>query len=121
VLIVEDNVTNAKVLLKMLEGMQAEVVVAQDGRKALEELERRTFDLILMDCQMPIMDGLEATRKIRQREENLSRHTPIIALTADSRPEDRDRCIEAGMDEYMTKPLSRQILIEKIQGVLSVE
>ena len=58
VLIVEDNVTNAKVLLKMLEGMQAEVVVAQDGRKALEELERRTFDLILMDCQMPIMDGL---------------------------------------------------------------
>ncbi len=119
VLVVEDNLMNAKVVTKMLENLRATVVLAENGEKALEELERGSFDLILMDCQMPVMDGLEATRRIRQKERETSTRTPIIALTANAIAGDREKCLGAGMDEYMTKPISKKQFIEKIKEILN--
>jgi two-component system sensor histidine kinase/response regulator len=81
------------------------VVVAENGRKALVALESESFDVILMDVQMPEMDGFEATAAIREREKNSSRRTPIVALTAHAMSGDRERCLGVGMDGYITKPI----------------
>ena len=89
---VEDNVVNMKVATRMLEGMGCNVTVAANGQEAVDMLEQLPFDLILMDCKMPIMDGFEATREIRHRDAAWSR-TPIIAMTANAMAGDRERCI----------------------------
>jgi len=116
ILLVEDNPLNQTVAARLLEKHGHTVVVAANGREALERLEGSEFDLVLMDVQMPEMDGLEATAAIRQRENG--RRLPIVALTADVIPGIRERCLEAGMDAYVTKPIVLPVLMATIAGVL---
>ena len=104
ILVVEDNLVNQKVLIKMLKTLGQTATVANNGREALTVLEREQFSLILMDCQMPEMDGYEAAGEIRKREKG-TRRIPIIALTAAAMQGDRERCIAAGMDDYLSKPI----------------
>jgi CheY-like chemotaxis protein/HPt (histidine-containing phosphotransfer) domain-containing protein len=109
VLLAEDNLVNQRVAVKMLEQLGCLVDVAVDGERAVAALESATYDLVIMDCQMPVMDGFEATRAIRQREGG-TRHTPIIAMTANAMTGDREQCREAGMDGYLTKPVRQDEL-----------
>jgi two-component system sensor histidine kinase/response regulator len=105
-LVAEDNVVNQLVAVRLLEKRGYRVDVAADGREAVEMHERTHYDAIFMDCQMPELDGYEATRAIRRREGD-QRHTPIIAMTASTMPGDTDRCLAAGMDYYSGKPISQ--------------
>lgn len=110
VLLVEDNEVNLELsrILLQLEGCI--VTVATDGRKGLAAFENGEFDLVFMDCQMPEMDGFEATAAIREREAGSRRHTPIIAVTANAIEGDRERCLRSGMDDYLPKPISRNAI-----------
>jgi CheY-like chemotaxis protein/anti-sigma regulatory factor (Ser/Thr protein kinase) len=110
-LLVEDTEVNQAVARRFLERAGATVVVADNGRIALEKLVAQPFDLILMDCQMPEMDGFEATKQIRALEAGTDRHIPILAMTAHAMVGDRARCLAAGMDDYLTKPISRDELV----------
>jgi CheY-like chemotaxis protein len=92
--------------------------VAEDGKEALDLLSRQQFDLIAMDMQMPVMDGLEATRMLRRQELGTLRHMPIIAITANAFEEDRRKCLEAGMDGYVIKPVTAQAIRDEIGRVL---
>jgi len=114
ILLAEDDAVNSKVAQRMLEKWGCEVRVVENGAEALRELERSTYDLILMDCHMPGMDGYEATRAIRRREEGTGEHIPIIAFTASAMENDREACGLAGMDDYVTKPVKP----EELQRVL---
>jgi CheY-like chemotaxis protein len=105
ILLAEDNPVNRRLACHMLEKKGHTVVTAQDGREVLAMLEKETVDLILMDVQMPGMDGVEATRAIRARETPRGRRVPIVALTAHAMSGDRDYCLNAGMDGYLTKPI----------------
>jgi CheY-like chemotaxis protein len=118
VLLVEDNLVNQKVACRILEKQGHAVVVAQNGRIALDILEGSDFDLVLMDVQMPEMDGYAATAAIRQREEGTGRRLPIVALTANAMKGDRERCLEAGMDGYVAKPVQVQLLLRELAEVL---
>jgi signal transduction histidine kinase len=109
ILVVEDQVVNQRVILRALEGLGLETVLAADGHQALDRYREQAFDLILMDCHLPGLDGYSVTRAIRQRERS-GRRTPIVALTAQAFPEDRARCEEAGMDGYLIKPLDLALL-----------
>jgi CheY-like chemotaxis protein len=104
VLVVEDNPVNQEVAVEMLKRMGCRVDVAGNGREAVERFGEQAYEVIFMDCQMPEMDGFEATRAIRQAEETLGRYTWIIAMTAYSLESDRQRCLAAGMDDYVSKP-----------------
>jgi two-component system sensor histidine kinase/response regulator len=104
ILVVEDNASNQLVAVGILRLLGYRADVASDGREALDALGRAEFDAILMDCQMPEMDGFEATREIRGRE-GPHRHTPVIAMTAGASESDRDQCLAAGMDDFLTKPV----------------
>jgi PAS domain S-box-containing protein len=104
ILLVEDNPINQRVAGAMLRKQGHHVVTCRDGREALEALGASAFDLVLMDCQMPVMDGHAATREIRQREAATGVRIPVIALTADAMPGDRDACLQSGMDDYLSKP-----------------
>jgi CheY-like chemotaxis protein len=106
VLLVEDNAVNRLIAQRMLQKMGVDVAIAENGQEALEATRGASFDLILMDCQMPVMDGFEATVAIRSLEQEQGGHTPIVALTASVLPTDKARCLEAGMDDFLTKPLS---------------
>jgi signal transduction histidine kinase/ligand-binding sensor domain-containing protein/CheY-like chemotaxis protein len=119
ILLAEDNIINQKVAVRLLEKQGHEVVVAGDGKEALEKFDQSFFDLILMDVQMPEIDGLMATTMIRTREQETSRHTPIIALTAHAMKGDRERCLAAGMDGYIAKPINVQQLFQTIDQILS--
>lgn len=119
ILLVEDNVINQKVATALLEKHRHQVRVAENGRIALQHLEDATFDLILMDLQMPVMDGIEATLCIRRREALTGTHTPIIAMTADVLKSDRERCLKAGMDGYISKPIHRDALYTTIEDIMS--
>ncbi|MBV8905083.1 MAG: response regulator, partial [Acidobacteriia bacterium] len=105
VLLAEDNPINRKLAVKLLENYGHTVVVATNGREALDALEKQSFDLVLMDVQMPLMDGFEATAAIRQAEKTTGAHTPIVALTAHALKSDAERCLSAGMDAYLSKPI----------------
>jgi len=113
VLLAEDNVANQKVAIAYLRKAEIEVTVVDNGQEAVEALEREAYDLILMDCQMPILDGLAAARAIRSMN-NGKEETPIIALTAFARPEDEARCLDAGMNGFITKPLDPIALIDTV-------
>jgi len=108
VLLVEDNAVNQRVAQKMLEKLGCQVVVTRHGGEALERLAGEKFDVVLMDCQMPEMDGYEATRRIREREALTG--LPVIALTAAAFPEDLTRCQEAGMNDHVSKPVTLEAL-----------
>lgn len=113
ILLVEDNAVNQKVTLKQLENLGYAADVAANGEEALQMLAKIAYDLILMDCQMPVLDGYCATREIR-RLEGENRHTIIIALTANAMKEDRQRCLDAGMDDYLSKPILKDKLAIKL-------
>jgi len=117
ILLAEDGVVNQQVAREFLERRGHSVVVANDGREAVEAVERDDFDLVLMDVQMPGMDGLEATRAIRQRERSTGSHLPIIATTAAAFKEDREQCLAAGMDAYLSKPIQPASLYETIEAL----
>ena len=124
VLLVEDNPINQLVAEELLAGMGFEVRTANDGKEGLEELDKGGIDLVLMDNQMPVMDGFEATREWRAREErnengDYTGRMPIIALTANAVKGDREKCINAGMDDYVTKPIDPEILENVIRQTLA--
>jgi two-component system sensor histidine kinase/response regulator len=114
VLVAEDSPVNQIVAVRVLERCGCRVDVVGDGRQALETLSTRRYDAVLMDCQMPDMDGYEATAELRRRE-NGDHHTPVIAVTAHSMDGDREKCLEAGMDDYISKPMRREQLIDTLQ------
>jgi signal transduction histidine kinase/CheY-like chemotaxis protein/HPt (histidine-containing phosphotransfer) domain-containing protein len=112
VLLAEDNTMNQEIALEMLEDTGYRVTLVENGRQALAALASDEFDVVLMDCQMPELDGFEATRMLRRQEsEDGCRRTPVIALTANAMSGDSERCLEAGMDDYVTKPYSRDKLL----------
>jgi two-component system sensor histidine kinase/response regulator len=116
VLLVEDNIVNQKVALGFLKRMNLTADVASDGQQALDRIGEQHFDLVLMDMQMPVMDGLTATTRIRAMENGA--HVPIIAMTANALHEDRERCLAAGMDDYLAKPLQGKQLRAMIMKYL---
>ena len=118
VLLAEDNVVNQTLASHLLEKRGYEVTVVGDGNAALEAIEREKFDVVLMDIQMPGKDGLEATGEIRAKEATSGRHLPIIALTAHAMKGDRERCLEAGMDAYVSKPIRSKELFEAIESLV---
>ena len=121
VLVAEDNVVNRELAVRLLEKQGHTVAVARNGRETLEALEKATargFDVVLMDLQMPEMDGLEATAAIRQKEKTTGRHLPIIAMTAHALKGDRERCLAAGMDDYLAKPIQAKELLAAVEGAV---
>jgi len=118
ILVAEDNLVNQEVTLSMLEVLGCHTTTCLNGQEVLDILERDSFDLILMDCEMPVMDGYEATRRIRARErEEGSGHLAIIALTAHALDQDRDRALESGMDDYLSKPFKLDELVQILAPV----
>jgi signal transduction histidine kinase/DNA-binding response OmpR family regulator len=115
VLVVEDNLVNQRVAGRMLEKMGCQITVTAHGREALAALAHGHYDVVLMDCQMPVMDGFEATAAIRLGELQTGRHLPIIAMTANALQSDRERCLTAGMDDYVSKPVTAEVLEALIQ------
>ncbi len=118
ILVVDDNIVNQRVAGMLLKKLGYEVWYANDGKESVEMYQTRPFDLIFMDIQMPVMDGEEATQKIREIEKHKGGHIPIIALTANAMNKTKEEFLASGMDEYMTKPVKTKVLIEKIDTVL---
>jgi CheY-like chemotaxis protein len=125
VLLVEDNPINQQVAVRLLEKHGHRVTVASNGREALDTLsggtDRAGFDVVLMDVQMPEMDGFEATAAIRQREQGSGRRLPIVALTANALTDDRQKCLEAGMDGYVTKPVQPSLLMQALAEAVALD
>ena len=115
ILLVEDNLLNQRIVTFSLKRFNHDVIIANNGVEAIEMFREKKFDVILMDIMMPVMDGLEATVKIREIENtsNIEKRTPIIALTANTMDNDRDKCLSYGMDEFMAKPFD----IEKLNSI----
>jgi osomolarity two-component system sensor histidine kinase NIK1 len=115
ILLVEDNLLNQRIVTFSLKKYNHDVIIANNGLEALERFREKKFHVILMDIMMPVMDGLEATIKIREEEQitGVVKRTPIIALTANTMDNDRDKCISYGMDEFMSKPFD----IEKLKTI----
>ena len=112
ILIAEDNPIHQKLAVRLLQKQGYTSAVANNGREAVEAWARQPFDAILMDMMMPEMDGLEATMAIREREKTTGTHIPIIAITANAMVGDREKCLAAGMDEYISKPVDVTKLYE---------
>ncbi len=110
ILVAEDNVVNQKVAVRLLKKLGYRCEVANNGREAIDALERTNFHLVLMDCQMPELDGMAATKQIREREKSSGAHMPVIAMTANAMQGDRELCLEAGMDDYISKPVNPEAL-----------
>ncbi|HEX7112707.1 MAG TPA: ATP-binding protein [Mizugakiibacter sp.] len=122
VLLVEDHPVNLQVASKLLSRLGLDVTHAAHGAEALDHLSRQRFDLVLMDCQMPVLDGYSATRELRRREAaNGGTRLPVIAMTAHAMAGDRERCLDSGMDDYLTKPLDRALLADTLQRWLGAQ
>jgi two-component system sensor histidine kinase/response regulator len=120
VLVAEDNAVNQRLIKRMLEKLGYEVDIAADGAQAVALATVTRYDVIVMDCSMPEMDGLQATAEIRRRhQEGSLPRIPIVALTANAMTEDRDRCLAAGMDDYLSKPVSQNDLRTMLEKYLS--
>ncbi len=120
VLLVEDNAVNQKVAKSLLVRMGCGVDTASNGIEAIATLQQKAFDVVFMDCQMPLMDGLDATRRIRAGQAGeRSQGVWILAMTAHAMPGDRERCIEAGMNDYLTKPVRMSDLQQALQRLLT--
>jgi signal transduction histidine kinase/CheY-like chemotaxis protein/HPt (histidine-containing phosphotransfer) domain-containing protein len=121
VLLVEDNPVNQDMMLEVLRQFGVNTVLAENGQVALNAIEQQHFDLVLMDCQMPVLDGFAATRAIRKCEENLpeSKRLSIVALTANAMHGDKQRCLDSGMDDYLSKPISTDLLGQMLEKYLS--
>jgi len=117
ILLAEDNVINQQLTVRTLTKRGHEVTVVENGKLAVEALEKQSFDIVLMDVQMPEMDGLEATIAIRQREVSTGKHVPIIAMTAHAMKGDRESCLAAGMDAYISKPVHIEELLQVTEGL----
>jgi CheY-like chemotaxis protein/signal transduction histidine kinase len=118
ILLVEDNEINQKIVLLSLNKIVAGIDVARNGKEAIELYKLKEYDLILMDIMMPVMDGIAATRKIREMESDTGSHTPIIAITANALEGDRENCLAAGVDDYIAKPFQAEVLIQKMRDLL---
>jgi CheY-like chemotaxis protein len=117
-LVAEDNAINQRFVVRILEKENYRADVAGNGLEAVAAVARAPYDLLLMDCQMPEMDGFEAAQAIRKTEAGSERHIPIIALTANAMQGDRDRCLAAGMDDYLSKPVKPADLYAAIERLL---
>ncbi|MFZ3216373.1 MAG: response regulator [Candidatus Acidiferrales bacterium] len=117
ILLAEDNPVNQEVAVQLLERRGHSVIVAENGRQALTAIERHKFDLVLMDVQMPEMGGFEATRLIREKEKSTGEHLPVVAMTAHAMQGDRERCIAAGMDAYLAKPIEPKTFFQTVEGI----
>jgi CheY-like chemotaxis protein len=117
IMVVEDNIVNQKVAEAMLKKRGHSVVIASNGREALDRYEKESFELILMDVQMPEMDGFEATKLIRGKEKADGSYVPIVAMTAHAMKGDRERCLAAGMDDYISKPIREAALFSVIESL----
>jgi CheY-like chemotaxis protein len=115
ILLAEDNAVNQRLAMALFQKMSHEVVLATNGAEAVAKWAGGSFDLVFMDVQMPEVDGFEATQRIRELERGKGGHVPIIAMTARAMSGDRERCLEAGMDEYVSKPVSRQAIEQAIE------
>jgi CheY-like chemotaxis protein len=122
ILLVEDNIVNQKLAIRLLEKKNYRVDVASNGREAVDTLsdkEKNVYDIVLMDIQMPILNGLEATKLIRAKTSGvINNRIPIIAMTANAMDGDKQRCIDAGMDDYVSKPVKSEKLYEAIEKQL---
>jgi len=119
VLLVEDNLINQKIVILSLKKLVKNIEIASNGKEALDKFGTSKYDIILMDIQMPIMNGIVATKKIREIEASTNSHTPIIAITANALLGDKEECIEAGMDDYISKPFQIEVLIQKMKSLLN--
>ncbi len=120
ILVVEDNEVNQKLIVKLLNKFGYSCDIAVNGADAVKSYKAKWYDLILMDCQMPVMDGYKATKEIRKIENNI-KHTPIVALTAHALEGDLEKCLDAGMDDYLSKPVNARKLASILTGHLSVQ
>lgn len=120
-LLVEDNFLNQKLIFLNLNRYGVVIDVANNGADAVEKVREKKYDLILMDLMMPIMDGFAATKAIREIESEKGMHTPIVGLTANNFDSDREKCLSAGMDEYMTKPFDIEVFKDtlRVLGLVS--
>lgn len=119
VLLVEDNLINQKIVVLSLKNYVKNIEIANNGKEALDKFGTSRYDMILMDIQMPIMNGITSTKKIREIEKSIGTHTPIIAITANALLGDREECISAGMDEYISKPFQIEMLLQKMNDLLN--
>jgi len=117
ILVAEDNFSNLKLVTRLLENWGQRVTIAVDGREALQLLDQQSFDVILLDIQMPEVDGLEVAAAVRQKEKSTGKHITILALTAHAGPDFHQQCLDAGMDDFLTKPLQPRKLLEVLKAV----
>jgi len=115
ILLAEDNISNQQIIILYIKNEVKKIDVAFNGKEVLEKFGHTKYDLILMDIQMPVMDGIKATQKIREIEQSTNSHTPIIAVTANAFPEDKEKCMAAGMDSYISKPFQPEELLQLIK------
>ena len=120
ILLAEDNIINQKLAVGVLSKYGHDITIANNGQEAIDALQQQEFDVVLMDVQMPVMDGFATTMQIRQQEVETGGHMPIIAMTAHAMKGDRDKCIAVGMDEYVAKPIRINVLREKLAAVLGL-
>ena len=118
ILLVEDNLINQKIVILSIQKLVKNIDIANNGKEALDKFGTSKYDIILMDIQMPVMDGIIATKKIREIESSTNQHTPIVAITANALAGDKENCLAAGMNDYISKPFQPEVLVNKMKNLL---